>query len=344
MEERVVCVVTAAYNVEKYIGRCIESILNQTYTNIEIIIVDDGSKDGTVDVIENFISKGINIKLIRQENGGVSKARNNALKYVTGDLICVFDSDDFMNNDHIETLVSLYSKADNIDCAITGYAQYSHKNNSIIKNIESTDGVFEGRELADRLIFHTGNENLIAGVNNKLYSAEIIKKYDLKYDEKLEYGEDWLFNIVYYMHCRKVAISNYVTTNYVQYDEARLSTNFRPNGYLNSIYSVNKLYDLFPNVYNESRYLESLLRIADYYNKYYVRLKGLCGFKGYCKDMVMTLHNKNLIPKSSKLLINDNRRHTALVNGLYSKFFFHNLLFCSREYLKFCITRIIRKR
>lgn len=343
MENRLVSVVIAAYNVEEYIGRCINSILKQTYSNIEIIIVDDGSKDRTVEVIETFISKGVDIKLIKQANGGVSKARNKALEFVTGDLICIFDSDDFMNSDHIETLVSLYSNAGDIDCAITGYAQYSNKNDSIIKKVESTEGLFEGRELADRLMFHRGNENLIAGVNNKLYSTAIINKFDIKYNEKLAYGEDWLFNIIYYMHCRKVAISNYVTSNYVQYEESRLSTNFRPDGYLYSIYTRKFLNNLFPGVYDGNKYLKSILRTTDYYNKYYVRSRGFSGFKDYCKNMVTLINDENLIPEiptdSSKMSC----RHEALIDNKCDLYLLLNLLFCIDTYLKYFISRLFRR-
>ena len=100
-----VTVIVPVYNCEKYIARCIESVINQTYSNIELIIVNDGSTDHTNEICENYNKKYQNIKLINQKNQGVSIARNNALNISLGQYIQFTDSDDYMEKDMIELMV-----------------------------------------------------------------------------------------------------------------------------------------------------------------------------------------------------------------------------------------------
>ena len=106
METYKVSVIVAAYNIEKYIARCLDSILNQTYKNLEIIVVNDGSSDNTGEIIDKYSEKDIRIKVIHKENSGVSSARNKGLDMSTGDYIGFVDGDDTLETDMYELLVS----------------------------------------------------------------------------------------------------------------------------------------------------------------------------------------------------------------------------------------------
>ena len=112
----VVSVIIPAYNAEKYIQECLDSVLNQTYKNVELIIVNDGSRDGTKGILEEYSSHHSNIQVIHTENGGVSRARNIGLEHVNGDYVMFLDSDDLLATNAIEILLEDI-KTNNADIA-----------------------------------------------------------------------------------------------------------------------------------------------------------------------------------------------------------------------------------
>lgn len=105
MNEKV-SVIIPAYNAEKYIKECLDSVLNQTYKDVELVIVNDGSKDGTKSILDTYAARHCNIKVIHTENGGVSRARNIGLDYAMGDYVMFLDSDDLLVANAIEILLS----------------------------------------------------------------------------------------------------------------------------------------------------------------------------------------------------------------------------------------------
>lgn len=147
MNSHIVSIIVPVYNVEKYLERCLLSIINQTYRNIEIILVDDGSKDNSGKICDNFAAKDIRIKVIHKISGGVSEARNTGLDNVTGEFICFVDSDDYVHEDLIkQNLEKLIEKNADMIC----FNRYVVNNNEILKRINiynesmSTYDVIEG--------------------------------------------------------------------------------------------------------------------------------------------------------------------------------------------------------
>ena len=120
MDEKLVSVIIPAYNIEDYIGRCLDSIISQTYKNLEIIVVDDGSKDHTGEILDNYAKKDRRIKVIHKENGGVSSARNKGIEVAEGDYIGFIDGDDLIEPGMYKTLVDLLEE-ENADIAHCGY-------------------------------------------------------------------------------------------------------------------------------------------------------------------------------------------------------------------------------
>ena len=106
---KMVSVIIPIYNVENFVEKCIESILFQTIQNLEIILVDDGSSDGSGDICDVYAKKDARIKVIHKKNGGVSSARNMGISNATGEYICFVDGDDFVADDYIEYLLRLTS-------------------------------------------------------------------------------------------------------------------------------------------------------------------------------------------------------------------------------------------
>ena len=107
MDEKLVSVIIPAYNIEDYIGRCLDSVISQTYKNLEIIVVDDGSRDHTGEILDNYAKKDRRIKVIHKENGGVSSARNKGIEAAEGDYIGFIDGDDLIEPEMYKTLVDL---------------------------------------------------------------------------------------------------------------------------------------------------------------------------------------------------------------------------------------------
>ena len=116
---KLISIIMPVYNAEKYLNRSIESIMNQTYNNIEIILVNDGSTDNSLEICTSYQEKDNRIKLINQANKGVSFARNKGIDEATGDYIMFIDSDDYVEKNMIEDMVSKITE-DDIDLVISG--------------------------------------------------------------------------------------------------------------------------------------------------------------------------------------------------------------------------------
>lgn len=128
-----ISIIVPVYNVEKYLKKCIESIINQTYSNLEIILVDDGTKDNSGMICDEYAQKDNRIKVIHKENGGLSDARNAGMRMATGEYIAFVDGDDYIENDMYEFLYNELKK-ENADISICN--RYLAYENGTIKNIE----------------------------------------------------------------------------------------------------------------------------------------------------------------------------------------------------------------
>ncbi len=188
MSDKKVSVVIPAYNSEKYIGRCLESIIDQTYKNIEIIIVDDGSKDETARVIDSFKDR-IPIKYIYQENTGAAGARNHGLSLVSGDYVTFCDSDDVLAPEFITELVEECEGG--ADMAVGGYSNITE----------------EGKLLSVRYISE-GPLGIYANVATcgKLYKTEFIRENGLRFLIGATLFEDSYFTLKAYNCADKIGI------------------------------------------------------------------------------------------------------------------------------------------
>ena len=213
-----VSIIIPVYNMEKYIEECLDSVFNQTYKNIEVIIINDGSTDNSKDIIKKFILKYKNIIYIEQLNQGLSMARNNALDYVNGEYVLFLDSDDYLEKDCIELI---YKKAKEKDCdmVIMGHRKVYddklyHKDEYCINNLDENK-LYSGKYVANMML-----ENKIQGYCcDKLIKMELIKKNNL-YFEPNKYIED-LYPIFKLVHnCKKVNFVNKPLYNYRQLESS----------------------------------------------------------------------------------------------------------------------------
>ena len=186
MDNPKISVIVPVYKVEKYLDRCVESIVNQTYKNLEIILVDDGSPDNCPAICDAWANKDERIKVIHKENGGVSSARNRGIDAATGDYIGFVDSDDWIEPDMYELLADNAKKYD-ADISRCGYfvdwpdhiAQVGNGGILLYEDIERRCEMLRS--------YH-----LVSALWNKIYRRELFEEERL--DESLRITEDWQIN------------------------------------------------------------------------------------------------------------------------------------------------------
>lgn len=197
-----ISVIIPAYNAEKYISKCIESIQNNTYKNLEIIIVNDGSKDNTQKVVEAISDS--RIKLINQENGGVSKARNTGLDNATGEYIAFIDSDDYISEDYFEKLIApCVEEGADVSCCV--FQRVDHQGKRLRDSrIRFKEPFFiTPQQIADRYF-----ECLDMGIVNfiiRIYNRKVIG--ETRFSETLKWGEDGSFNLELFRRANKMYVS-----------------------------------------------------------------------------------------------------------------------------------------
>ena len=185
----IVSIIIPIYNVEKYIKQCLESCINQTYKNFEVIIIDDKSTDQTLSITKNILSSSrINYTIIeKNKRKGVSNSRNLGIKASKGKYIYFLDSDDIIKNNAIEELVTL-AECNNY---MVVYGKYSRK----LSDIESLENFRTSYKLYNISYDDLGALVWAGVIWGGIINSEIIKKNNLYFDESLEYGEDTVFKI-----------------------------------------------------------------------------------------------------------------------------------------------------
>lgn len=196
MQSKKVSVIVPIYNVEKYIGKCVDSIRNQDYPNIEIIPVDDGSPDKSPQIIDEMASNDDRIKVIHEKNGGVSSARNRGIAAATGEYIMFVDGDDWVDDDYVSYFVDLIEKH---GCDIG-----MDKNNYMVEKTMSADKSY--RVSAEKAIEWIYLGTLFVAVWNKIYKTSLLRESGVLFNEEIWYGEGMLFNIECLQCVEEVAI------------------------------------------------------------------------------------------------------------------------------------------
>ena len=199
-----VSIVITVYNCEKYIEKLLDSVINQTYKNLEIIIVNDGSKDDTLNICKKYSSRDKRIKIISQKNAGVSCARNKGIDKVTGKYIYFCDSDDYLELDTIEKMVDIYRQYD-VELVVAGYFSEVETGNSLVSfdKIFNYDKCYSSRDELKKDFVLLWDKHLLYNIWNKLYLTKIIKDNKIYYPN-YNWGEDIQFNRDYLLHISKL--------------------------------------------------------------------------------------------------------------------------------------------
>lgn len=285
-----------AYNVEKYIKKCLDSVLNQTYNNYEIIIINDGSTDNTSKILESYKSNK-KIKIINQENKGLSNARNTGVSNAKGDYILFIDSDDFIEKELLEILNKTIKDEDLIRFQI----RILDETNKIIKEYkEETFNNLNGIEAFNKL----SKYNLVELAVCYAYKKDTFLKNNYKFEEKT-YHED--FGLIPYIiiSSKKVTSINYIGYNYLQ----RKNSIMNNTDYEKEIKKSNDVLKHYKNLIKWSQNIEGDLKIYKSFIANSVILKSLNlkekDYKNYIKklkeykvyDDLLTNNKENKIKK-----------------------------------------------
>lgn len=289
-----ISVIVPVYKVEAYLEKCVDSICRQTYKDLEIILVDDGSPDRCPQICDEYATKDNRIKVIHKDNGGLSSARNAGLDIARGEFISFVDSDDTIHSQMMEVLLSLIERK---DIAICGHQEVkephtSQKNETLRKNEPLRD-----KDLWIEIFCKLNN-----AAWNKLYRKRLIGQ--LRFPIELLHGEDLIFNLNYLCQCKSGAINRTPLYNYIKREGSITKSKFS-NKRLLEIASKDAAYEIVKKnkseylpiaelfafrarmnvlraIYHEhleEQYQAEILNILSYTKEHYWRVKKLMKFK-----------------------------------------------------------------
>lgn len=299
--EELVTIVVPVYKVEKYIDRCIKSILNQTYKNLEIILVDDGSPDNCGEICENYAQKDERIKVVHKENGGLSDARNAGISISNGKYISFIDSDDYIDPEYIELLYKTIKK-DKSDMAISSH-KVIYENGTVLEKATKEESILKPKEVLKRILYDDGID-LSAWA--KLYKIDLFK--EIRYP-KGRLFEDAATTYKLVDKCEKISIISRSTYNYIIRGNSITNVNFSEKK-MDLIISTEEMCNYVKKKYPDLEeatnrrlmyaYLSTLTQLVKSNEKNENAEKKLYGY--IKQNSKMILRDKN-VPKRDKIAI-----------------------------------------
>lgn len=268
-------VIVPVYNVEKYLRRCVDSILVQTMPDFELILVDDGSTDESPSICDDYAKKDNRVKVIHKQNQGVSAARNDGLDAAKGEYILFVDSDDYVNERYVECLVSK-------DCDLSICGSIKILENGIEECFFSPN--FCTTSISPQIVAQWFDHNYLGCVWGKAFRKQVIDSCNLRFNSEMNFGEDTLFAVKFAVKCKSgVAIPD-TLYYYIKYPTGTLTKSLG----IKSVVSFDLLDQSLQNVFSQHDIVSECFRKADYTSK---RKFKWAFFKIY-EDYTMSLMTK----------------------------------------------------
>lgn len=310
MRELLITVIVPIYNVEKYINKCIESIKKQTYKNLEIILVDDGSTDRCGEICDNYSKKDNRIIVIHKENGGLSDARNTGVDWAKGEYITFVDSDDYLDKNYIEKLYRAIKK-DNTEISQCGIIKFNEELKETQYIGYSENNIITTKQSIIDMSKEHWVENVV--VWNKMYSKELIK--DIKFAKGMLH-EDEFFTYKALYNSDKISIIKDYLYYYRQNSQSIMGKKYDLKR-LDILEAFNERIDFFKSRREEELYNYSLLRFLDVIKLCY------CNVKQYYNSEVELL--KKLRVKYKEIYKEIIKIKNISVKSKMKKYFFYRM-------------------
>lgn len=295
--------IVISYNIKNYIEKCIRSILEQTLNDIEVIIVDDGSKDGTLEILNTLSKEDSRIKLISQKNMGANAARKTGLKYANGEYINFIDGDDWVSNELAEKMYRLARKKNSDIICYDYYVAYDNKNNKEFINdkYEDINGDKYLKLLLTRKIFQN--------VWNRFIKREFIEKTEFLNTPDSGMGEDLADNIVWGLGKPSVSMSDEKLYFYYKRNDSAMNKSSARN----------------LEIKDSLEYIEKIFKEKGLYEKYSQEIEFLwfehCySYRIFYTEVEIDIYHKKLYEmwknKSKKINIKDNKYYKEYISTL----------------------------
>jgi glycosyltransferase involved in cell wall biosynthesis len=347
--------VVPVYNVDRYIRRCIESILKQTNKNFEVVIVDDGSTDKSGRICDEYAEKYPCISVFHKENGGLASARNYALKHVNGEWIAFIDSDDWIEPHYVEEMDKQHILGSKCEVIVFGYyIDYVENGYSLNREFEiDSPSVYDNVPNAiEQMEIH----GMFNSVWNKVYSNTLLQKYNISFNQGMEPGEDMLFNCEYFKKVSKCVLNGEKLYHYMRQGENTLTKKYDSN-----LYEKIKLFDQARvGLYQALKMNDEKYEIQLY--RYYFSYITSCVHNNYGEANGLSYKEKvaffDMLYRDNRLLEAINKMsNTSYIDTVYSKLFIalyklknavimeyiYEVLFWGRNHFK-CLYNIFRKK
>ena len=272
--ESLVSIIVPVYNVEEYLRACVDSLLAQTYTNFELLLIDDGSTDSSAELCDESGQQDCRVKVVHKLNGGVSSARNLGIALAQGEYMCFADSDDWVEKNYVKDL--FFSMKDDVDFVMSDFMYTCGKDYKYVppKSYFATGDV-------DILFSTYGKLQTCFSPYAKLFKSQIIKDKEIHYDENVHHGEDCIFVFQYLSNVKKVAFSPNVNYCYCR----------RSNSLISKIYSFEQEYYAYDTI---RKVLDTFIRKKQIDNRKLLRILYTmeCDFANRAINAIY--HTKNL--------------------------------------------------
>ena len=295
-----ISIIIPIYNAEKYLKKCIESIVSNKNELIEILLINDGSKDDSEEICKKYIFEDKRIKYFSRENKGCSSTRNFGIKKAKGKYIWFIDSDDYIEENSIDQILKVLSEEEN-DLLIFGYYNVNIFGKVLKKNIP--------KKINNKLEIYE-QDDIFNSPWNKIYNSKIIKENNLFFPENCHMGEDMSFNFKYLYFCEKIIILKKEIYNYVS-----------TGGVTSNINKKKEIFLAFDDIYNfyiekeEFKILKNILK--KYYKKHAI-------FYSYEMILTSTLTEKEKLKKIKEFNIELSKRNYMFgTNFLYKQIYYY---------------------
>lgn len=220
MEKTLISVIIPVYNAEKTLRRCVESILAQTFTNFELLLINDGSRDQSGEICDSYALQDKRLRVFHQSNRGVALARNAGLEHATGKYICFVDADDWVEPPYLESFLVDELKQDESLFVMQDFTE--ERIDRIHKNAGFPDRLFHPEEFGD-LLFHQGTYYVPGTPFPKLYHAKTLNEHHIRFNPQVLFGDDLIFFLEYMKYAKSVKLLSAAHYHYINFLPQTLS-------------------------------------------------------------------------------------------------------------------------